>query len=160
FAEKTNVAPQVFMEIFFREEGGKVIQKLIGASGLDITRPSNLLSSGYLHPLVQTILCVWAIGRAAGAIAGEVDKGTMELLLAQPIRRSRIILSHGLVDLITIPILCLSMWAGTWLGTWVMGFLTDPNPLLQANPWRYAASLLNAAVLIFAVSGYTMWISA
>jgi ABC-2 type transport system permease protein len=158
--KNAGVAPELVLEIFFKNAGGQIVQRVIGASGLDITQPFNLLSSGYLHPLVQTILCIWAIGRASGAIAGEIDRGTMELLLAQPIRRSRVILAHGVVDLITIPVLCLSMWAGTWLGTWIMGFLTDPDPLLRAEPWRFGPSLLNVAVLIFAVSGYTMWISA
>jgi ABC-2 type transport system permease protein len=70
---------------------------------------------------VQTILCVWAVGRAAGAIAGEIDRGTMELLLAQPLARFRLIAAHLCIDLITIPILCLSLWAGNYLGVRLVG---------------------------------------
>jgi ABC-2 type transport system permease protein len=40
----------------------------------------------------------------------------MELLLAQPLPRWRLVWAHLLVDAITIPLLCLSLWAGTWLG--------------------------------------------
>jgi ABC-2 type transport system permease protein len=105
-----------------------------------------------VHPLVQTILCVWAIGLASGAIAGEIDRGTMELLLAQPIRRRQVIAAHSIVNVLTIPVLCLSLWAGTCLGVSLVG-LTDVKVL------RFAPALLNAAVLIFAVSGYTMWLS-
>ena len=49
----------------------------------------DMLSIGYVHPLMQTIFCIWAVGRASGAIAGEMDRGTMELLLAQPLARGR-----------------------------------------------------------------------
>ena len=35
--------------------------------------------------------------------------------------RSRLILAHLIVDLLTIPILCLSLWAGTLLGTALTG---------------------------------------
>ena len=47
----------------------------------------DMLSIGYVHPLVQIIFCIWAVGRASGAVAGELDRGTMELLLAQPLSR-------------------------------------------------------------------------
>ena len=66
-------------------EGGEVIQKVIGGDQIDVGNPMHTLSIGYVHPLIQTILCIWAIGRAASAIAGEIDRGTMELLLAQPV---------------------------------------------------------------------------
>ncbi len=156
---KIDVNVETFIKIFFEDEG-QIIQKLIGGEGIDIRQASNLLSTGFVHPLIQTILCIWAIGRAAGAIAGEIDRGTMELLLAQPITRSRVILAHLCVDLVTIPILCLSMWAGIWLGAEWAGLVGNPKPELQAYPWLFGPSLPNVALLVFAVSGYTMWISA
>jgi ABC-2 type transport system permease protein len=134
------------------------------------------LSIGYVHPLVQTLFCIWAIGRASGAIAGELDRGTLELLLAQPLPRYRIVLAHLVVDLVTIPLLCLSLWAGTWLGVWLVSpiqisaedmqlfpFLgqVDLDPeTLRLEPLRFFPGLINVAALLFAVSGYTMWMSA
>ncbi len=81
----------------------------------------DMLSIGYVHPLMLVLFCVWSVGRAAGAIAGELDRGTLELLLAQPLARYRLILAHLLVDLIAIPLLALSLWGGTCLGTWLVG---------------------------------------
>jgi ABC-2 type transport system permease protein len=46
----------------------------------------------------------------------------MELLLAQPLPRWRLILAHFCVDLLTIPVLCLSLWAGNGVGA----YLIDP----------------------------------
>ena len=77
------------------EGPGQIIRTLIGGERIDArTRAMDMLSIGYVHPLMQTIFCIWAIGRAAGAIAGEIDRGTMELLLAQPLRRRGVILAH------------------------------------------------------------------
>jgi len=146
-------------EIVFQGPG-KIIQTLMGGESIDLTRTLHTLTIGYVHPLTIAILCVWAVGRAAGAIAGEIDRGTMELLLAQPIRRSQVLLAHGLVDLATIPVLCLSMWAGTWVGAWLLGFLDAASPDQRVDPWCFAPGLVNVALLLFAVSGFTMWISA
>src|SRR5207248_3889674 len=103
------------------EGSGKILQTVIGGESIQLDRTMDMLSIGYVHPLTQTILCVWAVGRASGAIAGEIDRGTMELLMAQPIPRSRLILAHLAVDLLLIPLLCLSLWAGNWLGVGLFG---------------------------------------
>jgi ABC-2 type transport system permease protein len=138
---------------------GQIIQALMGGSDIRIEKAFDMVSISYVHPLTITILCVWAVGRASGAIAGEIDRGTMELLLAQPLARRRVVLSHLCVDLLTIPALCLSMWAGTWVGTWLVGFIDHDDPSFQVNPLRFAAALPNVALLVFAVSGYTVWLS-
>ncbi len=151
------------IEVLFQGPG-KLIQTLIGGESIDLRHALDVLTVGYVHPLVQAILCIWAIGRAAGAVTGEIDRGTMELLLAQPVPRSRVIMAHLGVDLCVIPILCLSLWAGNWLGVGLFGHI-DPNAPstsreLRADPTVLAPGLWNTAALLFAVSGYTMWISA
>ncbi len=143
---------------------GKLVQTIMGGESIHLDRAVDMLTIGYVHPLMLTIFSIWAIGRAAGAIVGEIDRGTMELLLAQPLARYRVVLAHLCVDLVTIPILCLGLWAGTWLGTWMVGFLEIGAPLstreLRADPLLFGPALWNMAVLIFAISGYTMWLSA
>jgi ABC-2 type transport system permease protein len=143
---------------------GKLMQTLMGGESIRINSTLDMLSIGYVHPLIQAIFCIWAIGRAAGAITGEIDRGTMELLLAQPIARWRVVAAHFLVDLATIPLLCLSLWAGTWLGTWLVGMLSLEAPrgmLVQAvDPRLFGPALGNVGALIFAVGGYTMALSA
>ncbi|HXG11705.1 MAG TPA: ABC transporter permease subunit [Gemmataceae bacterium] len=158
---------------------GKIVRAVIGEN-IAMDRAMNMLSIGYVHPLVVLILCIWAVGRAAGAIAGEIDRGTMELLLSQPLARSRVVLAHLAVDLLTIPVLCLSMWAGNWLGAWLVGPIQvvvpdNPNlpPLLRrmmeqpvdperlrVDPAAFGPALFLVGALVFAVSGYTMWLSA
>ena len=111
-------------------------------------------------------------------------------------RASRLILAHLSVDLVVIPILCLSLWAGTCLGTWLVGPIhleTAPletptgvlsfklGPIQYQSPIVYRAKpespqeqarrlhidlaafgpcLWAVGGLLFAISGYTMAISA
>jgi len=156
------------------EGPGKIMRTLLGGENVGLQRAMDMMTTGYVHPLVITTLCIWAIGRSSGAIAGEIDRGTMELLLAQPLRRYQVILAHLIVDCLTIPLICLCMWAGTWLGVWLVGPIElgpedlkrfpfpvrlDPDTL-HLEPAAIGWGLWNVAALLFAVSGYTMWLSA
>jgi ABC-2 type transport system permease protein len=162
-----------FLNLFFRGPG-KLIQTFLGGEEARFTNPEDTLALVTTHPLVQAIVCIWAIGRAAGAIAGEIDRGTMELLLAQPVARRKVVLAHLLVDATVIPILCLALFAGLHFAVWLVGsFTVDPgvyqalhmkvpNPLpsYTVNANVILPGLANTAALLFAVSGYTMWLSA
>ncbi len=123
---------EVLDKIF--EGEGEVVRTLMGGKMLALDNAMDMLSVGYVDPLVLVLFCVWAIGRAAGAIAGEIDRGTMELLLAQPLPRRRLLLAHLLVDALTIPVLCLSMWAGNWLGAWWIGPVIQVEQLQIKRP--------------------------
>jgi ABC-2 type transport system permease protein len=138
---------------------GKIVQTLLGGETIQVDRPQDMFSIGYVHPLTQVILCVWAIGRSAGALTGEIDRGTIELLLAQPVSRARVVWAHVLVDCFAIPILCLSLWSGTCVGAWLAG-LWDGPPGRGVDPLAFAPALLNVAALLLAISGYTLWLSA
>lgn len=139
---------------------GRIVQTMMGGDQIDVRRAIDMLSIGYVHPVIQTILCIWAIGRASGALAGEIDRGTMELLLAQPIPRRSVVLAHFLVDLGSIPLLGLAMWLGTWCGTWLVGLQDHANPDLRIDPARALPALLPVALLLFGIAGMTMWQSA
>jgi ABC-2 type transport system permease protein len=137
---------------------GQMVQAIIGGDRIALDNPSDMMSIAYVHPLVLTILGIWALGRAANAIAGEIDRGTMELLLAQPIRRTQIVLAHLIVDGIVCPSLCCVMWVGTFTGTWLMGLQTLPSRSI--DPLRFLPALMCVFALLFAISGLTMAMSA
>ncbi|MFO0845527.1 MAG: ABC transporter permease subunit [Gemmataceae bacterium] len=119
------------VEAMIFEGPGKIIRTVLGGDRVQLDTAMDMLSIGYVHPLMQILFCVWAVGRAAGAVAGEIDRGTMELLLAQPVARSRLILSHLLVDAVTIPALCLSLWAGNAAGAWLITPIQVEEPTLK-----------------------------
>ncbi|HEY1859516.1 MAG TPA: ABC transporter permease subunit [Gemmataceae bacterium] len=168
------ISDDVIQRLLFNGPG-RIMQTLAGGEHMQFEKAMHMLSIGYVHPLMQTIFCIWAIGRASGAIAGEIDKGTMELLMAQPIARYRVVLAHLCVDLLTIPLLCLSLWFGSWLGAQLVGpFEVDLNRFkdlslpveappaedMQVHVAAFGPGLWNIGALIFAVCGYTMWLSA
>jgi ABC-2 type transport system permease protein len=141
----------------------RIVQMMMGGEHVSIFRTTDMLSVGYVHALMVIMLSIWAVGRAASAISGEIDRGTMELLLAQPLPRRLLIASHFVVDLIVIPILCLGTWVGNALGIWLVDLHEMPvmnAPAEAIAPWVFGPGLLNVGALLFAISGYTMWLSA
>lgn len=123
---------------------GKIVHTMLGGDQMRFEHAMDMLAVGYIHPLLQVLLCIWAAGRAAGAVAGEIERGTMELLLAQPLARSKIILAHLLVDVVTIPLLCLALWGGmlamlAGLGPWE--FDPDAKPLTLPKPSTLAVEV-------------------
>lgn len=183
-ARVAKLPPKLFEDVLFKGPG-KVSQAVLGGADLRFERPMDFLAVGLLHPVVIILASIWAVGRAGGAIAGELDRGTMELLLSQPVPRNRLILAHLIVDAIVIPAIALSFFAGTQAGIQAVGpFEIDYAPVKQAlsreappaviatlnipsEPERMEISgrpqfpaLFNLAGLMFSLSGITMAFSA
>ena len=157
-AGRNVTAEQIEKTIF--DGPGKVTRTLMGGESVSLFRTQDMMTVGFVHPVMLTLFCIWAIGRASGAVAGELDRGTMELLLAQPVPRSRLILAHFLVELLTLPLLCLSLFAGIAIGIHVVHLTDVGDQTRLLDPWTFAPALWNVAALVFAVSGITMWLSA
>jgi ABC-2 type transport system permease protein len=138
---------------------GNVFQALMGFGDVRLDHALDLQSIAYVHPVTQIALCVWAIGRGAGAIAGEIDRGTMELLLAQPMRRRQVIAAHLIVDWLTIVALVAVLWLGTTTGAWLAGFI-GAEGARHVDPLAFLPAQLNVGLFLFAFGGLTMAISA
>jgi ABC-2 type transport system permease protein len=174
--------PKVLETVFVRGPS-KVSQAALGWGDMSFDKPNDFLAIGLLHPIVLVMCLVWGVGRAAGAVAGELDRGTMELLMSQPVPRNRLILAHFLTDCVVLPAICLSFFAGTQFGLWVCGpFVPDYALLddlykkfpvaarvLQSEPLDMTplevsgrgelVGLVNTLALMFAISGVTMALS-
>jgi ABC-2 type transport system permease protein len=156
--ERLGVSVDAIRNIIFQGPG-QIVQAVIGGADIRIESAGELMTVSYIHPLVLAILCLYTIGRSAQAIAGELERGTLELLLAQPLRRSQVIAAHVLVDLLTLPPLCLILWLGTWSGAALTGALHAAEPLARIEPERFLPGLLSIASLLCAASGVTLWLS-
>jgi ABC-2 type transport system permease protein len=166
---------KLFQDVLFRGPG-KVSQAALGWGELNFEKPNDFLAMGMLHPIVLTLCIVWAVGRSASAVAGEIDRGTMELLMSQPLPRNRLILAHFLTDLLVLPMICASFFIGTQTGLAIVGpFVPDytvlkdirlPIPIpenpppLEVSGKGEIAGLANTFALMFAVSGLTICLSA
>jgi ABC-2 type transport system permease protein len=72
----------------------------------------------YDEPIVILCTVIWCIARGSDVVSGELGRGTMEMLLAQPIRRTTLVLSHAAVSVSGLALLCLLVWAGIGVGVY------------------------------------------
>jgi len=79
------------------------------------------------EPIVILCTVVWCIARGSDVVSGELGRGTLEMLLAQPIRRSTLLFSHATVSISGLVLLCLMVWAGLGLGV----YATSVNETVQ-----------------------------
>lgn len=84
--------------------------------------PSQLLSYtgriavGYDDPVVVFCISIFAISRGSAAVSGELSRGTMEMLLAQPVSRLQVLYSQASVTVTCLVLLACLTWCGTWAG--------------------------------------------
>ncbi len=68
------------------------------------------------EPIVIACIVIWSIARGSDVVSGELGRGTLEMLLSQPVSRIRLLFSHALVSTVGLALLCLLVWAGIALG--------------------------------------------
>jgi len=74
------------------------------------------LSLAYDEFVVVGCISIWAIARGSDCVSGELGRGTLEMLLAQPFSRTTVLVSQILVTIFGTAVLAFSAWFGTWLG--------------------------------------------
>ncbi|HVS12488.1 MAG TPA: ABC transporter permease subunit [Thermoanaerobaculia bacterium] len=108
----------------------------------------------FLHPLVITLFAVATIAVAARSLAGEIERGTLDLLLAWPVPRPTLVLAAAA----TIQLVQGAM-VGTLWGAMRLGFaIGDIDP--PASLGRFVWVAANLWALYAAVAGVALWVSA
>jgi ABC-2 type transport system permease protein len=93
--------------------------------GGDITKLEGMIAVGFIHPLAIALLAVYSVGFTVSAVAGERQRGTLEVLLARPISRRTL---YGTLEISTALLLGLgiiAMLGGAVLGAALWGILDD-----------------------------------
>jgi len=70
----------------------------------------------YEEPVVYLMMAVWTITRSSDAVSGGLGRGTMEMLLAQPVSRKQVIGVHTAVTMIGVLLLSVVAFTGTYTG--------------------------------------------
>lgn len=70
----------------------KALRSLFAASGADLSTPIGYVQVELLSLMAPLLLIVYSITAGAAAVAGEEDQHTLELLLANPVSRPRLVL--------------------------------------------------------------------
>lgn len=122
-------------------------QSLLGGS------VEGMLSFGWNHPITHAVVTAVAITLASRAIAGEIETGAIELVLAQPLSRSAYLACHVLFG---VTALALVVGAGV-IGTVIGQRTFDIAPFA---PQRLVELLLNLLLLQAAIFSLTLLVSA
>ncbi len=142
---------QQFMQIEFVRS---IVSALLGADVGD-TLSANVMSSfPWVHPIVLTVLWAQAITFCSRMPAGEVDRGTIDTLLALPVARWR---SYGseFFMLLGAGLFMVTMgWIGNRIGGW---FVITEHRVPASNLIKIAA---NMYALYVAVCGFALFVSA
>ena len=68
------------------------------------------------EPVLILCILVWSIARGSDVVSGELGRGTMEMLLAQPLSRGQLYAAHAVVTIIGLMLLCGLVFFGIYLG--------------------------------------------
>ena len=68
------------------------------------------------EPVLILCILVWSIARGSDVVSGELGRGTMEMLLAQPLSRGQVYAAHAVVTITGLMLLCGLVFIGIYLG--------------------------------------------
>lgn len=118
------------------------------------------LTLGLQHPLAIAFVGVFAIGSPVGAVAGERERGTLEVLLAKPISRHRHFAIVAAAVLLMIGLCVAALLVGQVIGAVAAGVVDELDlglmPLVFVNGlllWAAFASVAFAASVSFDRAG-------
>lgn len=128
-------------------------RRMIGTPIAQLATPEGQISVLYIH-VVTILLCLgWAIGRGSDPISGEISRGTMDLTMSLPVRRTSVLLIPAVVAALGAVILAASVLLGNWLGL----VLARPGENLSIT--MFLPGAINLAALTFALTGITAFVS-
>jgi ABC-2 type transport system permease protein len=97
-------------------------QNLLGIPVRVAVTPEGRISLAYAEPVVLFLSAAWGVGRGSDVVAGELGRGTMEMLLAQPVRRWALLASQGAVAVAGAAAMSACAVAGTATGLALVAF--------------------------------------
>ncbi|OWY70461.1 hypothetical protein B7486_16920 [cyanobacterium TDX16] len=131
----------------------RLIASLAGADVLELSKPEGLLSIAFNHPLVWTLLVAFTLSLSSGVIAGEIDRGTIDLLMTLPVSRTAVYCSTSLALVMMVLPLCWGVWLGAKLGVTLTGFTAARMSLLAMVTCNLCAAVMAVSGLAMAASG-------
>lgn len=137
-------------------DSGVIPKQLTNFGGGDVFSLAGAVALGYVHPIAIILVAVFAIGFATSAVAGERQRGTLEVLLARPLSRRRVYATLLVATLLFVGIILVAASLGTLAGAAAAGVLSELHverlPLLWLNGlllWGAIAAIGLAASVSF-----------
>jgi len=135
-------------------DSGIIPEQLTTFGGGDIFSLTGSVALGFIHPIAVGLNLVFAIGFAATCIAGERQRGTLEVLLARPLSRRVVYLTLAAAAALFLAVTVGALTIGAAIGAGLTGRLAELGggnlPILWLNGtllfWAFGAVSLALSV--------------
>jgi ABC-2 type transport system permease protein len=155
-----------FQDLFAGLIEGGFPENLLNFGSGSLFTLGGAMTIGVQHPLGIAFLGIFAVGAAAGAVAGEREAGTLEVLLARPVSRRKLYVSVGAAILVAIAIVLGLLLFGQVVSINLLGVADEIDqaqvPMVWANGmllWGAFGAFSLAASVSFDRRGPAMGLS-
>lgn len=120
----------------------------------ELLTPAGFVSSRLYASIGPILLTVFAISIGTSVMAGEEDRGTMDILLAQPVTRRRLVLDGAAAMTVLVSIVAATLLAVLFATNPIFDLEFNGSAIVAANVGITLLALLHGA-LALAVGGIT-----
>ena len=136
-----------------RGPGGQMrMLRAMGGSAMDFSSAA-IEVTYWTFPVISPLFAAWAIARGSAAVAGEIEKGTMDLVMSRPVGRSTFLMAQVASATFGLLLMAAMMVAGNLVAARYYPVETPPSAWLLGKP------ALNLFALGWAVYGYSLLLS-
>jgi len=129
---------------------GLIPRQMAEFGGGDIFSLTGSVALGFIHPFAVALNLVFSVGFAGAAIAGERQRGTLEVLLARPISRRRAYGTALVASALFVGVTVAGLTLGALAGTAATGRIAELGPQNLPLLW------LNAVLLYMAFAAVAL----
>jgi ABC-2 type transport system permease protein len=119
---------------------------------LDFTSAAGYLGGELFSSMIPLLLLVVAVGNGAASIAGEEERGTLDLLLSAPFSRTRVALEKLGAMCLELAGLGVALWLSLWIGARTIG--------MELSAAHLAAATADAVLLAIAYGAIAFMLGA
>jgi ABC-2 type transport system permease protein len=131
-----------------------LVEQLLPVPFSQVATSAGRIAVAYDDPIVLLLVTVWAISRGSDAVSGELNRGTMEMLLAQPVTRLGVLGTQAAVTLGGAALLAGVALLGTSVG------LATIRLEETVSPQVFVPAALNLFAITAFLAGLTTMVSA
>ena len=102
-------------------DSGIIPKQLTQFGGGDIFSLSGSIALGFIHPIAVALNAVFAIGFTSSAVAGERQRGTLEVILSRPISRRSVIVTLYAASVLFVAITLAAFIVGSFSASVLWG---------------------------------------
>jgi len=129
-------------------------QRLSGVPFTEVATHAGRVALAFVDPVVVLAATVWGITRGSDAVSGQLERGTMEMVLAAPVRRVAVFVTQALATTVAAALLCAVLFVAVWtaiaFGPWAG----------KVDPLRFLPAVANVFGLMVCVAGISAGVSA